>query len=651
MTLQEPCPFCLDPHANNEIDESHDYRSSPSALQDSAQNGCRYCACLVQAMQLWSPKIPPKLIIRRRKTNTSTYMWWLETVNDDSYPPRDIEVYTQHVNPKYLQGTSGALAPHNDVPPSPNSSGTWKFISTQLAECLESHERCKEIAHRQRAMPKRFLQVFNSGTSVRVVDSATTAELSYAALSYSWGKPGSARTFLTIRSNLEDVRKGVQVSDLPQTLQDAVEVACRLDINLIWIDQLCIIQDDPDDWAEEASKMADVYEGALVTIIAASCTSCGDSFLRQTRKPALDCGGTVRLGNEELRIKARRSFFGGHHRSDTWSYTTLPPDPIEMRAWTLQERLLSTRCIRYTTEEVQWGCQSARLCECSKLTDDDTNYFLDPVPRWKNAPMYTGYWSAVQEYSKRSLTKQGDKLPAFSGLARRLPNAAQSEYLAGMWRETVVRDICWLKESGTHGRRPSRCRDAFPDEYVAPSFSWASTTGHVTLPEVVYPTKHIEVASAEVTLASRDPFGQVRSGFLELRGFLLPVSMSSDEVSCSMRLLWVPEPMSFPVKEDGVLAVTEHPVHGPIATRTRGAVDYSRAIFHDVQAYFVPVHRETDDETTIEIEGIVLGRLAAADGFERLGYAEIVLLDMNEDDFPILKAENWTSYEANFRIY
>jgi hypothetical protein len=56
-------------------------------------------------------------------------------------------------------------------------------------------------------------------------------------------------------------------------------IARYLDFDYIWIDCLCIVQDDREDWNREAASMADVYSEAVLTIAASRSRDCSDSFL------------------------------------------------------------------------------------------------------------------------------------------------------------------------------------------------------------------------------------------------------------------------------------------------------------------------------------------------------------------------------------
>jgi len=72
----------------------------------------------------------------------------------------------------------------------------------------------------------------------------------------------------TTKSTLAARTKSIPWSTLPKTFQDAVFIARRMDVRYLWIDSLCIVQDDEQDWMVESAKMCDIYQGAFLTISA-----------------------------------------------------------------------------------------------------------------------------------------------------------------------------------------------------------------------------------------------------------------------------------------------------------------------------------------------------------------------------------------------
>lgn len=101
----------------------------------------------------------------------------------------------------------------------------------------------------------------------------------YARLSYCWGGDQIVKT---TRKTLEQMIRGIEVSTLPQSLQDAVTVARQMGVRWLWVDCLCIIQGDSLDWAIESARMSDVYRNALFMISAdvALNARAGSSTLR-----------------------------------------------------------------------------------------------------------------------------------------------------------------------------------------------------------------------------------------------------------------------------------------------------------------------------------------------------------------------------------
>lgn len=95
-------------------------------------------------------------------------------------------------------------------------------------------------------------------------------------------------------------------ADLPQCLQDAVTVTRSLNIRYLWIDVLCIIQDDADDWRQESVKMYELFLNAFVTIGAAVSESFDQGFLHRglpNKTIALDF-------QSNLRPQTTRTVFG-----------------------------------------------------------------------------------------------------------------------------------------------------------------------------------------------------------------------------------------------------------------------------------------------------------------------------------------------------
>jgi len=143
------------------------------------------------------------------------------------------------------------------------------------------------------------------------------------------------------------MRSCVPGASLTNTFIDAIEIALAVGFQYLWIDSLCIIQDDKEDWETEAARMASVYGGSSLNIAAASAEDgTYGCFPRHTDHP---------MGLEvELCINGRKEV---HHFVRTGSYEQcVTNNHLASRAWTVQEKVLSPRTLHCGDQGVFWEC-------------------------------------------------------------------------------------------------------------------------------------------------------------------------------------------------------------------------------------------------------------------------------------------------------
>ncbi|KAK8105047.1 HET-domain-containing protein [Apiospora kogelbergensis] len=193
--------------------------------------------------------------------------------------------------------------------------------------------------------------------TVYLKDTSDREVRSYAALSYCWG--GEERNKLkTTRATLTERQRGIEYRQLPKTLQDAITVARDLGLLYLWIDALCIIQDDDHDKATEIARMSQVYRGASLTISASRAAHCDEGFLhkRDLEAQYLDVYQlTWREGSQQ-----------SHSQNVFCSelpYYYCEIDPIDARAWTMQEHRLARRLLRFGSGQLAWRCEQRKYIE------------------------------------------------------------------------------------------------------------------------------------------------------------------------------------------------------------------------------------------------------------------------------------------------
>jgi hypothetical protein len=189
---------------------------------------------------------------------------------------------------------------------------------------------------------------------------------------------------------------------------------------------------------------------------------------------------------------------------------------LNIRGWVFQERLLAPRILHFGSEQLFWECREWNACESYPeglreeiWTRPWKGYFgLSHVPSEK--PIWYGL---VEQYTRCSLTMDEDKLVAISGIAKLVQRKLEDDYLAGLWRRNLPKDLLWqVREDEVGAQRP--------DRYRAPSWSWASVDGRILYQSSWTGQDRITVLNAQVSLRSEDLTGQVKAGEIRLRGNL-----------------------------------------------------------------------------------------------------------------------------------
>jgi len=358
----------------------------------------------------------------------------------------------------------------------------------------------------------------------------------YAALSYCWGGEQAVKTTL---DSIYRHRTRINIGDLSESIQGAIFTTIELGLRFIWIDALCIIQDDPLDKELEIATMPHVYSQATVTITASRAKGVEEGFLQDR---VLNIPQMFKLPykcpNGEIDTII---FFPGLEESSA---------PLDQRGWALQERLLSTRILEYGPLQTRWTCQEnppsvdhsdwwvdgwkllakqspekkdelfretlAAIHYDARFSSDTSLVDLgNSIERWKKI---------TEVYTRRSLTLSSDRLPAISGIAERFHKILCDDYCAGLWKSDIPRGLLWTPYS-------SSTRKPRPAMYQGPSWSWAAVDG---------PIKYFRSSSraidhgfqflnCDIKGSFKARFGAIRSGSLVVRGRMQPAEWMPDE--------------------------------------------------------------------------------------------------------------------------
>ncbi|KAI1152464.1 heterokaryon incompatibility protein-domain-containing protein [Nemania diffusa] len=363
------------------------------------------------------------------------------------------------------------------------SESSLPFVSKRINQCIASHQRCGDV--KAQPLPRRIISVgLKSDKMIKLLEESQE-RARYACLSHCWGNTESIKT---TRENLNDHRIRIPWEHLPKLYHDVITFCWELEIQYLWIDAFCIIQDDTNDWEEGSSKMATIYENSYVTIAATSAHN-HDSRCTTQLAPEHHWREVGRICQTKLStsfpILMRATL--PHPAELTMNIPRADNRvmyPLLSRAWAYQERILSPRVIHFLHNELMWECRHGLECECQDLTPSSIT--SRSYVRTKNIDAASleklcgkddctcgksQKWGRILEgYVNLGLTVPGDKLPAVSGLARRLQGPQQDRYLAGISESDLPAALFWLPP------HPGASRGCLPrsEPLVAPTWSWAS---------------------------------------------------------------------------------------------------------------------------------------------------------------------------------
>lgn len=432
------------------------------------------------------------------------------------------------------------------IPLDPTAPEVFELARLWLDHCSQ-HDVCG--AQENTPLPTRLIEVpSDSKLPLRIYTSREESRGKYVTLSHCWG---SKLPFTSQSQNIEQLAQGFEMGALPPSFQDAVTITRALGFTYLWIDALCIIQDDPEDWARESAAMTQVYHDAtlMISASAASDSSCG--ILKRT-----DVFRSPTFGTDN-------SFLW---QSPHTEGCIGAEEPLGRRAWAFQEGAMAKRILSFGGQQMLWDCNACKYTESYGTTPfNHPPYVLrpvyDPLTRGdflelmrhkspdvrrinsKRNPLHlrlAHWYDCVRGYAHLELTYASDKLPALSGLAHGLRVPELGEYLAGLWEVDIFRGMCWFYcVGGFEFKQEYTC-------YVAPSWSCMRARGEVAFLDHLDPDLQWDederppdsssmemwnltqewkrkwrprLISHHIELGTSDPHGKITNGWILIRAY------------------------------------------------------------------------------------------------------------------------------------
>ena len=317
----------------------------------------------------------------------------------------------------------------------------------------------------------------------------------YIALSYVWG-PASLQSFQALKSKFvhsaDQVWEMALPPKLPNTIEDTIQVVRAMGEQFLWLDSLCIVQDDQNARDSQIAHMFIIYNNAVMTIVAAS-------------------GSTVDAGLPGWG-ETSRSIQSVENVPGMELVTALPPinvcikhTPWFTRAWTLQERFFSRRLLVFTENQVHFQCATGTWCEDMRGRDtmDARQDFAHarqrgkgnlrapekPIFPWSKTPtlgpyqmpgmerLHIGYSEFLSFHTTAKLTNSSDILRAVVGIARAM-EPSWGTFVCGLPKKAFDEALLWTHESPLTRRRALDTGSVMEGRFF-PTWSWSGWHGGV----------------------------------------------------------------------------------------------------------------------------------------------------------------------------
>ena len=448
------------------------------------KDSCAFCRLVVRAISVTyridqieilkkeAKDATCELMNRAKQTHVDKRVFVLEvatfsdegTIGNADVPWPTIQCLADGKNPK---PTEGRLVSKNEV--------DMSLLKMWLHTCENVHPS-GDPSPGNWAVAASFLRVIDVQRQCIV---KAPRKCRYMALSYVWGGPQELQ--LTKNSHVELERpNGLSMDDkrLPRTIADGMLLVSRFDERYLWVDSLCIMQDDAENKHNQIALMDVIYQEAILTIVAVSGKNAGAGL------PG------VRAGSRNV-----PQYIEHIQGLVLVNCLPTPSDSVDRsiwnaRAWTYQEGKLSRRVLFFADEQISFKCDHVSCWEDqiepefrssetnpgyearSWALDEDYNPDRLPLRRQINFQMYA---KAVEKYTPRSLSFSSDALNAFSGVMNYLRPILRGGYAYGLPETELDEALLW-QPSGpiTRRKHPNNGSAIFP------SWTWAGWVGSVT---------------------------------------------------------------------------------------------------------------------------------------------------------------------------
>ncbi|KAF2683626.1 hypothetical protein K458DRAFT_304318 [Lentithecium fluviatile CBS 122367] len=329
-------------------------------------------------------------------------------------------------------------------------------------------------------VPRRLIDVGNPLQMVRLIETAGSSIGigEWTTIDHMWG-PGP-QDYVTLSQNYSERTTGMRLDRLPATFRDAIRVTRSLGIQYIWIDSICIVQDDYEDRRENIQHMAAIYTNAYCVLAAGYATSAHSGFLGDRKE------------RDYVTLAPETDFHTAFYICENIDHFEehVLNSPLSRRAWSLQSHALARRTIFFTEYQMYWQCGHGVRCETmTKMRSNSAAFLGDPdfpkmLKSCSRAEQILRIQSLYRQYSRLKLSNATDRPLAIAGLQQRILRTMDVRGAFGILfsaekRGILHRSLLWHRASDTSSLERISYFNTETGDVPIPSWSWMAYSGGI----------------------------------------------------------------------------------------------------------------------------------------------------------------------------
>ncbi|KAL0943462.1 heterokaryon incompatibility protein [Colletotrichum truncatum] len=416
----------------------------------SRQLECQFCCLVIEAFHghlypNWEPGVYPNQMcyLRAVEKNTQWKQPEVEVYCNVTTENMPNNIFGSH----QIRGFIGLAPESNDackLPVISNRPLNHQNARSWILNCEVNHKECHL---NNEAANKDYKHIWLVDVQeMCLVERAWNCR--YVALSYVWGQHTAFRTEMSTVSELKcpNSLQGL-LHKIPQVVKDAIRFVGSIQERYLWVDSLCIVQDDEEFKKKYIPRMHRVYQSAIVTLV----DLAGEGASAGLAGVSTEC----KISNIPITVGSR-----------------------------ILEEIFSRKCIYFTDYQAYWACQSS----CTPESGHNDTYGKPKLWSYSSwgrigdevETQFLLYQQLVKGYSNRELTFHADSLNAFEGIITELKDSFGWTFLSALPEDLFGFALHWVHPYGSLLRpRPSSDQSSTDPLCRSPTWCWTAWRGFV----------------------------------------------------------------------------------------------------------------------------------------------------------------------------